>query len=110
MPFEFGDRATNIVALLRVIQGRRALEPGRRPEGRHEMKNVGIALVVLGVVGLIVGGFGFDRQRTVLEVGGLKATATEHTTIPYAPILGAISLIGGIVLLVGAKRQGTGLS
>jgi len=69
------------------------------------IKLVGIALVVLGIVGLAVGVFGYDRQRTVLEVGGLKATATEHTTIPYSPILGAISLIGGIALLIGAKRQ-----
>ena len=70
------------------------------------MKPFGIALVVLGIVALVAGGLGYDRQRTVLEVGGLKATATEHTTIPYSPILGAIALIGGIALLVGAKRNG----
>jgi hypothetical protein len=70
------------------------------------MKLFGIALVVLGIVALVAGGFGYDRQRTVLEVGGLKATATEHNTIPYAPILGAIALIGGIALLVGVKRTG----
>jgi len=70
------------------------------------MKPFGIALVVLGIVALVAGGLGYDRQRTVLEVGGLKATATEHNTIPYAPILGAIALIGGIALLVGAKRTG----
>jgi hypothetical protein len=61
--------------------------------------------MILGVVALVAGGFGYDRQRTVLEVGGLKATATEHTTIPYSPILGAISLIGGIALFMGAKRH-----
>jgi hypothetical protein len=69
------------------------------------MKIVGIALVILGIVALVAGGLGYDRQRTVLEVGGLKATATEHTTIPYSPIIGAIALVGGIVLLVGAKRS-----
>lgn len=69
------------------------------------MKMVGIALVILGIVALVAGGLGYDRQRTVLEVGGLKATATEHRTIPYSPIIGAIALVGGIVLLVGAKRS-----
>jgi hypothetical protein len=68
------------------------------------MKRVGFALVILGIVALIVGGIGYDRQRTVLEVGELKATATEHNTVPYAPILGAIALVGGIALVVGAKR------
>ena len=70
------------------------------------MKLLGMALVILGLVALVAGGLGYDRQRTVLEVGGLKATATEHTTIPYSPILGAIALIGGIALLVGVKRTG----
>ena len=69
------------------------------------MKRIGVALVILGIVALVVGGIGYDRQRTVLEVGGLKATATEHNTIPYAPILGAIALVGGIALVAGAKRQ-----
>ena len=69
------------------------------------MKRAGVALVILGIVLVVAGAFGFDRQRTVLEVGGLRATATEHRTIPYLPIVGAIALIGGIVLLVGGKRQ-----
>jgi len=69
------------------------------------MKLTGIGLVILGIVGLIYGGIGYDRQTTVLEVGGIKATATEHKTIPIAPIVGAISLIGGIALLMGARRN-----
>jgi hypothetical protein len=68
------------------------------------MRFVGIALVILGSIALVAGGLGYDRQRTVLEVGGLKATATEHKTIPYSPIVGGIALLGGIVMLVGVKR------
>lgn len=68
------------------------------------MKLLGIALVILGVVTLIYGGIGYNRQTTVLEVGGIKATATEHKTIPIAPIVGVISLIGGVALLVISKR------
>ena len=74
------------------------------------MKLVGYALVVAGIVALVAGGLGYDRQRTVLEVGGLKATTTEHRTIPYSPILGGLALLGGILLLVGVRRQGPGLS
>ena len=68
------------------------------------MKLLGIALVILGVVALIYGGIGYNRQTTVLDVGGIKATATEHKTIPIAPIVGVISLIGGVALLVVSKR------
>jgi hypothetical protein len=64
------------------------------------MKLLGVALVILGIIALIYGGIGYNRQTTILEVGGIKATATEHKTIPIAPIAGAIALIGGIALLV----------
>ena len=67
------------------------------------MKLLGIALVILGVVALIYGGVGYDRERTVLDVGGIKATATEHKSIPIAPIVGVALLIGGVALLVSKR-------
>lgn len=67
------------------------------------MKIVGVALVILGIVALIYGGVGYNRQTTILDVGGIKATATEHKTIPIAPVAGVIALIGGIVLLVAPR-------
>jgi len=64
------------------------------------MKFVGAALVIVGIVALVYGGIGYNRQTTILDVGGIKATATEHKTIPIAPVAGAIALVGGIVILV----------
>ena len=69
------------------------------------MKILGIALALLGIVALVYGGIGYDRQRTVFEMGSMRATVTEHQTMPIAPILGVISLIGGVLLLVGTKRR-----
>ena len=69
------------------------------------MKLLAIILVVLGIVGLIYGGIGYSRQKTVLEVGDLKATAAEHKLLPIPPIVGAIALIGGIALLIVDKRH-----
>lgn len=69
------------------------------------MKTFGLALVVLGVVALLYGGIGYDRQTRILDVGGMKATTTEHKTIPIAPIVGAIALLAGMVILVVPKQQ-----
>ena len=69
------------------------------------MKLIGVVLVIVGVVALIFGALGYTQEKTVLEVGGMKATATEHKTIPIAPVVGALSLIGGIALLVVDKRR-----
>jgi hypothetical protein len=68
------------------------------------MKVVAVTLVLLGLVALIYGGIGYNRKTTILEVGGIKATATEHKTIPIAPVVGAIALLGGVALLVTRKR------
>ena len=68
-------------------------------------KPIGLVLVIIGIVALVYGGIHYNDQKTVLEVGGIKATATEHKTIPISPIVGAISLVGGIVLLMAGKRR-----
>jgi drug/metabolite transporter (DMT)-like permease len=67
---------------------------------------VGIVLIVLGVAALVLGGITYTTQETVLEVGPLKAQAEKEETIPLPPLLGAIALIGGIVLVVvGVRRR-----
>ncbi len=71
------------------------------------MKTLGIALVVLGLAGLLYGAIGYDRQTTVLELGGIRATAREHKTSPVLSVVGAIVLVGGIVILArpGPRRD-----
>jgi len=67
------------------------------------MKPLGIALVALGVIALIYGGIGYNKNTTLLDVGGIKATATEHKTFPIAPVVGVAFLIGGVALLVSKR-------
>lgn len=70
------------------------------------MKLFAIALIVLGVVALIYGGITYNAgDKTVLEVGDVKVTASEKKTIPLPPVLGAIALVGGIALLVTQQRR-----
>jgi len=70
------------------------------------MRLLGIGLVVVGIVALIYGGIGYNKQTTIIDVGGIKATATEHKQLPIAPIVGVIAIIGGVALLMGSKRGG----
>ena len=69
------------------------------------MKLIGFVLVVVGVLALVYGGISYNRQRTVLDVGPFKATATEQKNIPLSPIVGGIALLGGIVLLVVPRKR-----
>ena len=68
------------------------------------MKNLGVVLVILGIVALVYGGISYNRQRTVLEVGSLKVTATEHRSVPIPAVVGAIVLIGGVAMLLYKPR------
>ena len=68
------------------------------------MKNLGVMLVILGIVALVYGGISYSRQRTVLEVGSLKVTATEHRSVPIPAVVGAIVLIGGVAMLLYKPR------
>ncbi len=67
-------------------------------------KPLGIILVVLGIAALIYGIVGLDRQTAVIDVGGIKATATEHKTSPVATVIGIVALVGGAALIVSSKR------
>ena len=69
-------------------------------------KNIlGVVLIVIGLVSLLVGGFRWKENKTVLDIGPLKATAQEHHTLPIPPAVGALALVGGIVLLVVPVRR-----
>jgi hypothetical protein len=69
------------------------------------MKFFGFVLVTLGIFALVYGGISYNRQRTIVDVGPFKATATEQKNIPLSPIVGGIALVGGIVLLVVPRQR-----
>lgn len=60
----------------------------------------GVALVVIGIVALVWGGVFWTNTKTVIDAGPLQVTADEREGLALPPVLGAIALVGGIVLLV----------
>lgn len=70
------------------------------------LKIIGIILIVLGIVAFVFQGITYTTQKNVINVGPIHATAEEKKTIPLPPVLGAIALVGGIVLLVAAGKKG----
>jgi hypothetical protein len=69
------------------------------------MKALGIALVVLGVLGLVSGGLSWTRNKTVIDAGPIEVTARERETLPIPPIAGGLLLVAGVALLLkGGKK------
>lgn len=68
------------------------------------MKPLAVLLVVLGIVGLIYGGFSWTRKDTVVDAGPIQITADKQERLPITPVAGGIMLAAGVVLLLkGAK-------
>lgn len=66
---------------------------------------VGIVLLILGVVALAYQGITYTTQEKVIDLGPIKASVEKEKTIPLPPILGALALVGGIVLIAVAARR-----
>lgn len=67
-------------------------------------KPAGVILIVIGLIIIIWGAFGFKTREKVVDVGPIHATKDTEHHVPYAPIAGAIVLIGGVALLVSGRR------
>jgi hypothetical protein len=67
-------------------------------------RTIGVILIALGLAGLIWGGFTYTTTKKIVDIGPIHATREQTHNVPLPPIAGALALIGGVVLLVGAKR------
>ena len=67
---------------------------------------IGIILIVVGIAALAYQGITYTTREKVVDIGPMHMTADKTTTLPLPPIVGAIALVGGIVLLVmGSKKS-----
>jgi hypothetical protein len=65
----------------------------------------GVLLIILGVISLAYQGITYTTRKTVVDIGPIQATTEQHKTIPLPPILRAIALAGGIILIVAGKKN-----
>jgi len=66
---------------------------------------IGIILIVLGIAAFAYQGITYTTRENVVDIGPVHVTAEKTRTFPLPPIVGAIALVGGIVLLVvGSKK------
>lgn len=65
-----------------------------------------IVLIAIGIVAFGYQGITYTTKETVVDIGPLKIDAEKTKTFPLPPIVGAISLVGGIVLLVVGRKKG----
>jgi hypothetical protein len=67
-------------------------------------KTLGMVLIALGLVGLVWGGFTYTTREKVVDLGPIDITQNKTHSVPLPPLLGAVAVLGGIVLLVSGKK------
>ena len=65
---------------------------------------IGMLLIVFGAIVLVIGGVSYVKNRDKVDLGVAKITTEERGFIP--PWVGALSLVGGIVLVLSGRRRG----
>jgi hypothetical protein len=70
------------------------------------MRNLGIVLILAGIVLMWVTGFNFITREKVVEVGPIDITSKKDNPVNWSPILGGIILVSGIaIVVVGNKKK-----
>lgn len=67
-------------------------------------RTIGIVLIVIGAAMLIWTGFSYTKKEKVVDAGPLQISVDKQKTVNWPPYLGGILLIGGIVIVVTAKK------
>jgi hypothetical protein len=67
---------------------------------------IAIMLIALGIAAFAYQGITYTTREKVVDLGPIHVTAEKTKTLPLPPILGAIAIVGGIVLLVMGSKKG----
>lgn len=65
-----------------------------------------VILIATGIMAFAYQGFTYTTREKVIDLGPIQMTAEKKRTIPLPPILGAVALLSGIILLVKGGKNG----
>lgn len=66
---------------------------------------IGLILILLGVGAFAYKGITYTTREKIIDIGPIEASVDTRETIPLSPILGGISLVGGIALVIIGRKK-----
>lgn len=70
-----------------------------------QTKTIGVVIIVIGIILMIYTGFNYVTTENVVDLGPLQINKEKNHPVQWSPIIGAILLIGGIVIIVTNKNK-----
>ena len=69
------------------------------------MRNLGIAIGIVGLIMLVIPGFNYVTQKKVVDLGKIEINKDENHRVQWSPIIGGILLVVGIVMFATSKAK-----
>jgi uncharacterized membrane protein YidH (DUF202 family) len=66
---------------------------------------LGFLLIILGILGLVVGGVSYTKDKDTVDLGPVDITTKEKEHVHIPPALAIVALIGGAFLVVAGSRR-----
>ncbi len=67
-------------------------------------KTLGIVMAIIGILMMIYTGFSYVTKEKVVDLGPLQMSVEKENPVQWSPIIGAVLLVGGIVLVAIDKK------
>ena len=62
-------------------------------------------LAIIGLVMVIYTGFNYVTTERVVDLGPIQINAEKNHPVQWSPVIGAVLLVGGIVLVVMDRKN-----
>ena len=81
------------------------LHPRFAEELMSPKRMVGLVLVAIGMVILLWGGVFWTDRDTIVDAGPLEIQTEDREGVALPPIIGALALVGGVILVLIPSRR-----
>jgi hypothetical protein len=69
------------------------------------MKNLGVILIVVGIILMLVTGINVVTKKNVVDLGKVEINKEENNPVRWSPIVGGIILAAGIVVFLTNRKR-----
>ena len=69
------------------------------------MKNLGIVLMVAGLIMVFITGFNLVTKKKVVDLGPIEINKEENHPIQWSPIIGVSILVAGVLVFATNKNK-----
>ncbi len=67
-------------------------------------KALGIIIAIIGILMIVYTGFNYVTKEKVVDLGPIEIQSEKNHPVQWSPIVGAVLLVGGIVVFVTSKK------